>query len=169
MSQRECAGFNWPPLSIPAGKPVSSSPEAVSRAGCMCIVMLVSVCPRVPRAIAPSPPDEFPSCLSGVGQPDNTATSFSGRAFVPHRSSVEPFQSRAAGVGQADTTPVETLPDVRGADARSAQIRSPEGVARCFQVSAYKVEPHEAVSACNLFAKDACRFALLNEVEEGWP
>ena len=33
MSQRECAGFNWPPLSIPAQEPVSISPEAVSRAG----------------------------------------------------------------------------------------------------------------------------------------
>ena len=34
MSQRECAGFNWPPLSIPAEEPVSISPLAVSRAGC---------------------------------------------------------------------------------------------------------------------------------------
>ena len=33
MSQRECAGFNWPPLSIPAQEPVSISPEVVSRAG----------------------------------------------------------------------------------------------------------------------------------------
>ena len=33
MSQRECAGFNWPPLSIPAVEPVSISPVAVSRAG----------------------------------------------------------------------------------------------------------------------------------------
>ena len=33
MSQRECAGFNWPPLSIAAVEPVSSSPVAVSRAG----------------------------------------------------------------------------------------------------------------------------------------
>ena len=33
MSQRECAGFNWPPLSIPAEEPVSISPDAVSRAG----------------------------------------------------------------------------------------------------------------------------------------
>lgn len=35
MSQRECAGFNWPPLSIPAEEPISISPEAVSRAGCI--------------------------------------------------------------------------------------------------------------------------------------
>ena len=33
MSQRECAGFNWPPLSIPAKEPISISPETVSRAG----------------------------------------------------------------------------------------------------------------------------------------
>src|SRR5690606_18412255 len=33
MSQRECAGFNWPPLSIPAEEPISISPEAVNRAG----------------------------------------------------------------------------------------------------------------------------------------
>jgi hypothetical protein len=33
MSQRECAGFNWPPLSIPAMEPINISPEAVSRAG----------------------------------------------------------------------------------------------------------------------------------------
>lgn len=33
MSQRECAGFNWPPLSIAAQEPISISPEAVKRAG----------------------------------------------------------------------------------------------------------------------------------------
>ena len=33
MSQRLCAGFNWPPLSIPAEQPISSSPHAVNRAG----------------------------------------------------------------------------------------------------------------------------------------
>ncbi|WP_235264246.1 hypothetical protein [Delftia sp. RIT313] len=33
MSQRECAGFNWPPLAIPAEEPVSIRPSAVSRAG----------------------------------------------------------------------------------------------------------------------------------------
>jgi len=32
MRQRECAGFNWPPFSIPAEEPVSISPETVSRA-----------------------------------------------------------------------------------------------------------------------------------------
>jgi hypothetical protein len=50
--------------------------------------------------------------------------------------------------------PVEALSDVRRADARSAQICRPDGVARRFKVSLYKVEPHEAVRACNLLAKD---------------
>lgn len=31
--QRECAGFNWQPLSIPASEPVSISPVTVSRIG----------------------------------------------------------------------------------------------------------------------------------------
>ena len=33
ISQRESAGFNWPPLVIPAEEPVSRFPEAVSLAG----------------------------------------------------------------------------------------------------------------------------------------
>jgi hypothetical protein len=58
---------------------------------------------------------------------------------------------------------------MRRADARSAQIRSPDGVTRCFQVSAYSVEPSEAVLARNLFSKDDCRAALFDEKLEGWP
>jgi hypothetical protein len=75
------------------------------------------------------------------------------------------FQSRVVGV----THPVQSLSDVRRADARSAQIGGPSGVARSFQVSAYKVEPSEAVLACNLLAKDDWRAALFDEVVEGWP
>jgi len=60
---------------------------------------------------------------------------------------------------------VEALPDVRSADARSAQIRRPDGVARSFQVSLNKVEPLEAVRACNLLAKNDWRVALVNESE----
>jgi hypothetical protein len=37
MSQRGCAGFNWPPLSIAAKEPVSISPETVIRAGPSCV------------------------------------------------------------------------------------------------------------------------------------
>ena len=62
MTQRECAGFNWPGRSISAGDPVGAGPHA------------------------------------------RRATSFSGRAFVPQRSCVAPFQSRAEHVGQGPAT-----------------------------------------------------------------
>jgi hypothetical protein len=65
---------------------------------------------------------------------------------------LEQLSSCVVGVGQPNKP--EALSDVRRADARSAQISSPEGVARCFHVSVYKVEPAEAVLACNLLAKD---------------
>jgi hypothetical protein len=58
----------------------------------------------------------------------------------------------------------ETLPDVRGADARSAQIERCEGVVRCFQVSVNKVEPLQRSLARNLLSKDDWRSADFNEV-----
>ena len=60
----------------------------------------------------------------------------------------------------------EALADVRGADARSAQICRPDGVARCFQVSVYSVEPAKAVLARNLLSKDDWRAALCDEAVE---
>jgi hypothetical protein len=57
------------------------------------------------------------------------------------------------------------LPDVRCAEARRAEIESPEGVVRSFHVSLYKVDPTEAVFACNLFSKDRWRSALFDEVK----
>jgi len=83
-------------------------------------------------------------------------------SFVSHDSLLT---SAHLGVGH----PVESLSDVRGADARSAQIRRPKGVTRAFQVSLYKVEPRKAVFARNLLAKDDCRAALLNEPMEVRP
>jgi hypothetical protein len=68
-----------------------------------------------------------------------------------------------------DGHPIEPLPDVRRTDARSAQICSPNGVVRAFQVNVYRVEPHEASRARNLLSKDDCRLALADEVEEGRP
>lgn len=54
-------------------------------------------------------------------------------------------------------------------EARSAQISRPDGVARSFQVSRYKVEPTEAVLARNLLSKDDWRAALLDEIIERGP
>lgn len=61
MSQRECAGFNWPPLSIPAEEPVSISPEAVSRAGQLAACWATSF-----RFAIPWPCAFFAAMYSGV-------------------------------------------------------------------------------------------------------
>jgi len=77
--------------------------------------------------------------------------------------------SCACGVVQPFSDEPEALADMRGADARSAQISRPDGVARCFQVSVYSVEPSEPVLARNLLSKDDWRAALIDEHVEGGP
>jgi len=69
------------------------------------------------------------------------------------------------GVGH----PVQSLPDVRRTEARSAGIDRPDGVRLAFQVSAYSVEPMQRVLACNLLAKDNERAALADDLEERGP
>jgi hypothetical protein len=115
------------------------------------------------------------SLLVVVGQPAIEATWFRDTdTFRP--SGVRPVElapsevrppspSPFTGVGQPDSNEVEALTDVRRTDARSAQISSPEGIARAFQVSAYSVEPREAVRARNLLSKDDWRAALSDETE----
>ncbi|ORE90223.1 hypothetical protein ATO13_23346 [Stappia sp. 22II-S9-Z10] len=61
------------------------------------------------------------------------------------------------------------MPDVRGADARSAQIGGPDSISQCFQVSAYRGEPAPAIAACNLLAKDDWRAALRDEISPDGP
>lgn len=58
---------------------------------------------------------------------------------------------------------------MRSAVERAAGIDRPEGVTRSFHVVLNKVEPVEAVAACNLLAKDDWRAALADEVEERRP
>ena len=77
------------------------------------------------------------------------------------KASGVPFACCAMGVGHEP----QALADVRRTDARSAQIDRPDGVTRCFQVSVNKVEPAEAVTACNLFAKHDARAALRDEAQ----
>ena len=76
-----------------------------------------------------------------------------------------PFACSATGVGH----PVQPLPDVRRADARSAYINRPAGVIRCFQIMRYSIPPPQGSRACNLFAKDRARAALADEPEEHGP
>ncbi len=198
MSQRECAGFNWPPLSIPAVEPVSISPVAVSRAG---PVIAAVVCKFSPPSL-PCVPAPVPLLLVGVGQPARFAClgNWSNRcapSALGAMSAPLSFQSRVAGVVQPASCavsasaiapargatlpplsasvcsgvghPVQSLSDMRRTDARSADIGRPEGVVRTFQVSVYKVEPSEPVLACNLLAKDNSRSSLADEVEERGP
>jgi hypothetical protein len=79
---------------------------------------------------------------------------------------VDAFEpSVARGVGHE----VQALSSVGGADARSAQIRRPDGVTASLQVSENKVEPLEAKRARNLLSKDDWRPTLLDECEPCWP
>jgi hypothetical protein len=71
----------------------------------------------------------------------------------------------SVGVGHE----VQSLPDVRRTEPRSAGIDRPDGVARTFQVSVYSVEPSESVLARNLLAKDCDRSTLRDETEELGP
>jgi hypothetical protein len=103
----------------------------------------------------------FVSDTRGVTQPVRSASC----AKAPPAWFGPPFSpSVALGLFQPFSDDPEPLADVRGADARSAEIDRPTGVARCFHVCLYKVEPSEAVLACNLLTKDDCRSALCDEM-----
>ena len=107
MSQRECAGFNWPEFSISAEEPVSISPEAVNRNG-----NAMSLRQNISFADGPGP-DRHASDLSfsdasGVAHPAKHATADSGFPLVwPQRFSLNSSvadslrQSLAAAVGHA--------------------------------------------------------------------
>ena len=71
------------------------------------------------------------------------------RGYVPLVLSLLP---PAVGVGHGDKE--EALPDVRRTDARRCKIGGPDGIARCFQVSAYSGEPRESIRARNLLSKE---------------
>jgi hypothetical protein len=65
--------------------------------------------------------------------------------------------------------PVQSLSDVRRADAVCAQYRRPAGVAFSFQVSLYSIEPPLPNRSFNLLTKDCVRAALADEIEEDGP
>src|SRR5690606_30346224 len=88
----------------------------------------------------------FASSSSGVGHPAIFAITCSEvtalrpppiLAFIARCASGDLLSSFATGVGH----PEKPLPDVRRADARSAQIGGPDGISHCFQVSSYSGEP----------------------------
>jgi hypothetical protein len=92
------------------------------------------------------------SLLVVVGQPLSHTTRPSNALSGTFTFGLPPsFQSLVVVVGHPDEP--RALSDVRSADARSAQIDRPEGIARCFHVSLYSVEPSKAVLARNLLSK----------------
>ena len=89
-----------------------------------------------------SAPESFQSLVVVVVQPANTADP--GSRSVPCPG--PPFgPSCWHGVGHPLSNKVESLPDVRRADAVCAQNGKPEGVTRCFHVSSYNVDPGSRV------------------------
>jgi hypothetical protein len=111
-------------------------------------------------------------CASGVGQPAVITQSI--RLLRRPFNDWSPFHRLAspplsAPVEFGDGHPVQSLADMRGADARSAQIRRPDGVTLTFQVIVYKVKPGKGKRARNLFASNRCRSALADEAEELGP
>jgi hypothetical protein len=85
------------------------------------------------------------------------------------RSTSAVSNSFAAGVGQPDSTPVESLSDVRRTDPRSAQIGGPDRVALGFQVRTYIGQPVEAKAARNLLSNDDWRSADGDQVAHDGP
>jgi hypothetical protein len=179
MSQRECAGFNWPPLVIPAEKPVSRTPESVNRAGRLPINVNACSLNGFPRPCSIRLAKNsrvadalFQSLAEGVAQLVRQATApKSGpclriASLIPPSVDLTPLSARlAVGVGH----PEESVSDVRRTDARRRKRDTPEGVTQGFHVSVYKVDPRVDSLACNLLSKDDCRCALGDEVEESGP
>lgn len=119
-----------------------------------------------------SAPESFQSLVVGVTQTARQLAAAKSGPWLRIASIRPPSNVRTplvakmlVGVGH----PVQSLSDVRRTDARRAEIDRPEGVARSFQVSVYKVEPSKSVFARNLLTKDDWRAALPDEVMECGP
>src|SRR5208282_1638399 len=102
---------------------------------------------------------------TGVGQPDTSSFIFTRLQLLP--ASLFPFLAgdNEVRVGHE----VQSLSDVRRTEARRAEIDTPDGVSRCFQVSRNSAEPSKAVFTANLFTKDVSRRTLPDEVIKRGP
>jgi hypothetical protein len=149
MSQRVKSGLSRPILAVSAVEPFDVGPISFGKVSCAWKV----------RAVSDTPSDD-PAAFAFVLRARKASAVPPGSEVV---GVAQPVESFTTGVGHGPE--VEPLPDVRSTDARSAQIRRPDGVTRSFQVSRYSVEPIEAVRTRNLFAKDDWRAALPNEAE----
>jgi hypothetical protein len=111
MSQRECAGFNWPQLPVATGEPLGGSPETVNEA---CRGNWSSRVRSEPSGFVPVsliPGVSFQSRPLGVAQPCPDAgsvarcaksfRSFERSGFVARFACPPPSESCAFGVGHA--------------------------------------------------------------------
>lgn len=147
-----CLG-NWSNRFVPSSLGAMSAPESFQSR-----VVVVVTQPTSCAAIGKINPNPLPFlCVSF------TRSRRASQAVPVFPASI------VLGVGQPLHDEPESLPDMRRADARSAEIDRCEGVARSFHVSVYKVEPSEAVLARNLLTKDDWRAALFDEEVEEWP
>jgi hypothetical protein len=120
---------------------------------------------RRASSLAMSVDPKFPA--SGVGHPASHAVRFKvdarlcplGRFQLPGSALSGPREHVVSGVGH----PEQPLADVRGCDARRAQIGGPDRISQCFQVSTYSGEPFTSKAARNLLSKDDWRAAVLEE------
>lgn len=191
MSQRECAGFNWPPLAVAAGEPVGvrpmtrfaclgnwsnrsdpsalglmSAPESFqSRVVVVTQPASLACCASEdPVMLGVSSPPRVPSEADAVVHAASCATI--GSLFRGFSASTPRFSASLARVVGHEPQP---LPDVRGADARSRDTGRCEGVADSFHVSLNKIKPAVPNRCFNLLTKDDRRAALPNEVEPEGP
>lgn len=65
--------------------------------------------------------------------------------------------------------PEQSRTDVRCADARSRNNRSPKGVTAGFKVRSNKIEPTEPNRALNLFSNNESRLTVSDEAGKSWP
>jgi len=71
-----------------------------------------------------------------------SATQHIGSVFRFHCDGLVRFPASLHwGIGQPSSTPVQSPPNVRRADAMCAQYRSPAGVAVTFHACLYSIEP----------------------------
>ena len=193
MSQRECAGFNWPGFPVSAGEPLDTTPRAtvvgVGQLASGGAVFSTTVARLLLRLLkCPSPADwgsrspvlcafglwvapcAWSSRVAGVGHIANFAAC--SRLAVCFRPSVvRPVASIFStdmerppfGVQGLGHEP-QSLSPMGRADAVCAQYARPNRVVSRFQVQRHSIEPSEPSRAANLLAKDCDRMALADEI-----
>lgn len=181
MSQREKRGFNQR-LNVSENALCVASlfkewePAFLFGFGCTPLLSSLSDGVRHPTSRNSSPfpvsawPPDRPRPVNSLAEtvgPRAATTCWERAIPVSHgRGGLLPLEwSRAVG----DTPPPKPLPHVWRADARSAQIGTPDSISHSLQVRTYSGEPFTSSRARNLLAKDCCRSALGDKPPKSGP